>query len=58
MSSASPGPSDQKPTRRTGRKAPTLRPESNTSVMAGVRVVKVITHTYISRELSDLILDI
>ena len=40
MSSASPGPSDRKPTRRPGRKAPTLRPDTNTSVTAGVRVVK------------------
>ena len=40
MSSASPGATDRKPTRRAGRKAPPLRPESNTSVMAGRRVVK------------------
>ena len=40
MSSAMPGASDRKPTRRPGRKAPTLRPESNTSGTAGVRVVK------------------
>ena len=39
MSSASPGATHRKPTRRPGRKAPTLRPESNTSVTAGVRVV-------------------
>ena len=39
MSSAMPGASDRKPTRRPGRKAPTLRPESNTSVTAGGRVV-------------------
>ena len=40
MSSAMPGTTHRKPTRRAGRKAPTLRPESNTSVTAGVRVVK------------------
>ena len=40
MSSAHPTPSDRKPTRRAGRKAPTLRPDPNTSVTAGVRVVK------------------
>ena len=33
----------RKPTHRAGRKAPTLRPESNTSVTAGVRVVNIIT---------------
>ena len=41
MSSASPWASDRKPTRRPGRKAPTLRPDPNTSVTAGVRVVKL-----------------
>ena len=40
MSSASAGATHRKPTRRPGRKAPTLRPESNTSVTAGGRVVK------------------
>ena len=40
MSSAMPGASGRKPTRRAGRKAPTLRPETNTSVTAGGRVVK------------------
>ena len=40
MSSASPGPTHRKPTRRPGRKAPTLRPDPNTSVTAGGRVVK------------------
>ena len=40
MSSAMPGASDRKPTRRPGRKAPTLRPDPNTSVTAGVWVVK------------------
>ena len=40
MSSASPGISHRKSTRRPGRKASTLRPESNTSGTAGVRVVK------------------
>ena len=39
MSSASPDASDRKPTRRAGRKAPTLRPATNTSVTAGGRVV-------------------
>ena len=39
MSSASPGATHRKPTRGTGRKAPTLRPDSNKSVKAGVRVV-------------------
>ena len=39
MLSASPGATHRKPTRRPGRKAPTLRPESNTSETAGVRVV-------------------
>ena len=43
MSSASPGATDRKPTRRAGRKAPTLRPESNTSVTAVVRVVMLKT---------------
>ena len=40
MSSAMPGATHRKPTRRPGRKAPSLRPESNTSVTAGGRVVK------------------
>ena len=40
MSSAMPGATDRKPTWRTGRKAPTLRPDPNTSGTAGVRVVK------------------
>ena len=39
MSSARPGATHRKPTRRAGRKAPTLRPESNTSVTAGEWVV-------------------
>ena len=39
MSSAMPGATDRKPTRRAGRKAPTLRPDTNTSVTAAVRVV-------------------
>ena len=39
MSSAMPGASDRKPTRRAGRKAPTLRPDPNTSVTAGEWVV-------------------
>ena len=39
MSSASPSATHRKPTRRPGRKAPTLRPETNTSVTAGGRVV-------------------
>ena len=46
MSSASPGVSHRKCTRRPGRKAPTLRPESNTSVTAGVRVVMIGRPTY------------
>ena len=40
MSSAMPGATHRKPTRRPGRKAPSLRPDPNTSVTAGVRVVK------------------
>ena len=40
MSSASPGATHRKPTRRPGRKAPTLRPHPNTSGTAGVRVVR------------------
>ena len=40
MSSASPGATHRKPTRRPGRKAPTLRPDPNTSVTAAGRVVK------------------
>ena len=40
MSSAHPAPSHRKCARRPGRKAPTLRPDPNTSVTAGVRVVK------------------
>ena len=43
MSSASPGASHRKCTRRPGRKAATLRPDLNTSVTAGVRVVKLLT---------------
>ena len=43
MSSASPGANDRKPTRRPGRKAPTLRPESNTSGTAEGWVVKSLT---------------
>ena len=39
MSSAMPGATHRKPTQRPGRKAPTLRPETNTSVTAGGRVV-------------------
>ena len=39
MSSASPGARHRKPTRRTRRKAPTLRPQSNTSGTEGGRVV-------------------
>ena len=39
MSSASPGATHRKPTRRAGRKAPTLRTDSNTSGTAGGRVV-------------------
>ena len=41
MSSASTGARDRKPTRRTWRKAPTLHPDPNTSVTAGIRVVKM-----------------
>ena len=41
MSSAMPGTSDRKGTRRPGRKAPTLRSESNTSGTAGGRVVNI-----------------
>ena len=44
MSSAMPGTSDRKGARRPGRKAATLRPESNTSVTAGEWVVKISTH--------------
>ena len=40
MSSAMLSASDRKPTRRSGRKAPTLRPDPNTSGTAGVWVVK------------------
>ena len=40
MSSASPGATHRKLTRCPGRKASSLRPESNTSVTAGGRVVK------------------
>ena len=43
MSSASPGATHRKPTRRPGRKAPTLRPDTNTSGTAGGRVVKAYT---------------
>ena len=39
MPSAMPGTSHRKPTRRAGRKAPTLRPDSNASVTTDVRVV-------------------
>ena len=39
MSSASPGASDLKPTCCVGCKAPTLRPDPNTSGTAGGRVV-------------------
>ena len=39
MSSAMAGTSDRKRTRRPGRKAPSLRPDTNTSVTAGGRVV-------------------
>ena len=39
MSSASPSASHRKLTRRPGRKAPTLRPDPNTSGTAGVWVV-------------------
>ena len=45
MSSAMLGVSHRKPTRRPGRKAPTLRPDTNTSVTAGGRVVKTTTHS-------------
>ena len=44
MSSASPGASDRKHTRRAGRKASTLRPDTNTSVTTAVRVVMI--HLY------------
>ena len=41
MLSAAPAPVvTGKPTRRAGLKGPTLRPDPNTSVTAGVRVVK------------------
>ena len=53
MSSAAPAPSDRKPTRRPGRKAPSLRPESNTSVTAGVRVVKHYMLVQITLSLAD-----
>ena len=46
MSSASPGASHRKHTRRPGRKAPTLRPDTNTSVTAGGRVVKHVNNDY------------
>ena len=41
MSSASPGAKHRKPTQRALRKAPTLRPDSNTSGTAGGREVNV-----------------
>ena len=41
MSSASPGSTHRKPTRRPGRKAPSLRPGTITSGTAGIRVVNI-----------------
>ena len=55
MSSGSTYASDRKPTRRPGRKAPTLRPETNTSVTAGVRVVKMQTMPYVKGTLSTTV---
>ena len=46
-----PGARDRKPTRRAGRKAPTLRPESNTSGTAGVRIV---TYKRVGQEVTYL----
>ena len=41
MSSAMPGATHRKPSRRPGRKAPTLRPDTNTAVTAAVPVVNM-----------------
>ena len=54
MSSAMPGARHRKPTRRPGRKAPSLRPDSNTSVTAGGRVVKYVKHfNYLGMKLEN-----
>ena len=47
MSSASPGASHRKPTRRPGRKAPTLRPDPNTSGTVVQRVLNIYIYMYI-----------